>query len=70
MRLLQALGNVALCGGGEGVAVGRALGEGDVAFGLVAVRPRFFEGAFAARGQGFGVGDAEQLQAVEVDAAL
>ena len=67
---MQALGNVALYGGGEGVAVGRALGEGDVAFGLVAVRPRFFEGAFAACGQGFGVVDAEQAHAVEMDTAL
>ena len=68
--LLQALADVAVRGGGEGVAVGRALGKGDVAFRLVAVAPGFFEGAFAARGQHFGVGDAEQAHAVEVDAAL
>ena len=67
---MQALGNVALYGGGEGVAVGRAFGEGDVLFGLVAVRPRFFEGAFAAHGQGFRAVDAEQAHAVDEDAAL
>ena len=54
----------------EGVAVDGAFGEGDVLFGLVEVRPRFFVGAFAAHRQGFRAVDAEQVEAVDEDAAL
>ena len=39
-------------------------------FGLIEVRPRFFVGAFAAHRQGFRAVDAEQVQAVDEDAAL